>query len=76
MIEVHVVVEGKTEAAYVKALLVEPFSKNDIHLHPHLVRTSPLKKDPGGNKWSWFKNDLDRLTRGDRRPNVYFTYDD
>ena len=72
MMRVYVVVEGQTEEAVVKDVLVPHLSPMGVHLFPIIVKTSPGHKG-GGSHWGKWENDIRKLLKQDKGPSVRVT---
>jgi hypothetical protein len=68
----YVVVEGRTEEAVVRNVLVPHLATMGVYLFPIVVRTSPGHKG-GGSHWAKWENDIRRLLKQHRGPDVRVT---
>lgn len=73
----YVVVEGQTEAAFVKQVLAPHLAIFSVTAVPIIVTTrrdrSTGAKSRGGGRWAHWRNDLDRLSRQHHGGGVRFT---
>ena len=63
MRQVCILVEGQTEEAVVKTLLIDAAKARDIHLIPIIVRTSltPAGASRGGGSWNHYDRQFNEL---------------
>lgn len=74
MSRVYLLVEGQTEEAFVKELLVPHYARQDLYLIPIIVSTSPGYKG-GGLSYAKIKPQINKLCKQDAGAHVTTLFD-